>query len=75
MIRIGTYLLCAGLVCWSAGCSKQTQQEASEALEATGEAVSSAADDAAENTEKITKEVSDSLKGNESDPDAVDHSE
>ncbi len=44
------------------GCSEQTQKEAGEAAQATGEAVESAVDDAAANTEAAAEAVQDAIK-------------
>jgi outer membrane lipoprotein-sorting protein len=49
------------------GCSQETQDKASEAATATGEAVKSAAEDTAENTKDMAEKVEDTLEGDGAD--------
>lgn len=50
------------------GCSEATQNEASEAVEQTGEAIKSATDDAANVTEGAIEGVKDAVEDNTSEP-------
>jgi PBP1b-binding outer membrane lipoprotein LpoB len=54
-MRTATCIVLIGMLL--AGCSEQTQQEAQEALSATGEAVKSAAEDTKENAQEAAQAI------------------
>lgn len=54
------------------GCSQETQQDAGEALDQTGEALQGAAEDAGNITEGAVEGASESLEENQAEPDTLD---
>jgi hypothetical protein len=54
------------------GCSQETQEKAGEAARATGQALESAAEDAATNTKEAAQDVEESLDADNADTDTVE---
>lgn len=63
MRMFGLCLALAGAMLCGVGCSKTTVEKAGNAVEATGDAIGSAAEDAAENVEKMGDEVKEAVTG------------
>lgn len=70
MKRFGLFALLLAFGVGVIGCSEATQNEASEAVQQTGEAIESAADDAANVTEGAIEGVKDAVDENTDEPEA-----
>lgn len=69
MSRLGIYSVLLALAVAFTGCSEETQQEAGEAMDQTGEALESAAEDAGNITEGAVEGASERAEENQAEPD------
>jgi uncharacterized lipoprotein len=67
-MRIANAVLAAAVLLGLAGCSEQTKIETKEAINETGEAVRSAAQDTAENVEGAARRAQEKLAGDSTEP-------
>ena len=72
MQRLGIYSVLLALAVAFTGCSQETQREAGEALDQTGEALQSAAEDAGNITEGAVEGASEGVEENQAEPDTLE---
>lgn len=69
MRRLGIYAALLAFTIVFTGCSQETQREAGESFDQTGEALESAAEDAANVTEGAFEGGSEAVEENQAEPD------
>ncbi len=69
MPRSGIYSILLALAVAFAGCSQETQREAGEAMDQTGETLQSAAEDVGNITEGAVEGASEGVEENQAEPD------